>query len=183
MREIRISSGCRLFFNYRLVENRPWWIDPTFEIDTEMNENEGLLQLPLFSFLPNFLVLVPYTIREARLHIRHLRELIRSLDISDAINGTEGNSLSYLPTMMQITDPKRLRQEAEKKKSAAYHPPEYLLPGSKELRPMTEYLNMQKDPIMALNSLSLSAFNPPPGPRKMKVSDNCMKKYFLRKNI
>lgn len=112
---------------------------------------------------------MPYTIREARLHIRHLRELCRSLDISDAINGTDGNSLSYLPTMMQITDPKRLRQEAEKKKSAAYHPPEYLLPGSKEQRPMTAYFDVQKDTMVALNSLSLSAFNPPPGPRKMKV--------------
>lgn len=112
---------------------------------------------------------MPYTIREARLHIRHLRELIRSLDITDAINGTDGNSLTYLPTLMQLTDPKRLRQEAEKRKSAQYTPPEYLLPGSKELRPMSAFFDVQKDPIVALNSLSLSPFNPPPGPRKMKV--------------
>uniref|UniRef100_A0A914DXN8 Clustered mitochondria protein homolog n=1 Tax=Acrobeloides nanus TaxID=290746 RepID=A0A914DXN8_9BILA len=136
------------------------------------------LPLDLFTEIrniPNFhsgdvlqVVEMPYTIREARLHIRHLRELLRSLDTSDAINGTDGNSLSYLPTMMQLTDPKRLRQEAEKKKSAAYNPPEYLLPGSKEPRPMTAYFDVQKDPIVALRSLSLSAFNPPPGPRKMK---------------
>lgn len=119
---------------------------------------------------------MPYTIREARLHIRHLRELIRSLDVTDAVNGTDGNSLSYLPTMMQLTDPKRLRQEAEKKKSAAYNPPEYLLPGSKELRPMTDYFDVQKDQIVALNNLSLSAFNPPPGPRKMKVRTKHRKK-------
>lgn len=45
------------------------------------------------------IVLEPYTTREARIHVRHVRDLIRSLDMSDAVNGTDGASLSYLATM------------------------------------------------------------------------------------
>lgn len=38
----------------------------------------------------------PYTVREVRLHIRHVRDLLKSLDLSDAYNGIELNSLSFL---------------------------------------------------------------------------------------
>lgn len=38
----------------------------------------------------------PYTVREARLHIRHVRDLLKSLDPVDAYNGIECNSLSFL---------------------------------------------------------------------------------------
>lgn len=38
----------------------------------------------------------PYTVREARLHIRHVRDLLKSLDPIDAYNGIECNSLSFL---------------------------------------------------------------------------------------
>lgn len=37
--------------------------------------------------------------REARIHVRHVRELLRSLDMTDAISGNDGASLSYLSTM------------------------------------------------------------------------------------
>lgn len=38
----------------------------------------------------------PYTVREVRLHLRHLRDLLNSLDPTDAYNGIEGSSLSFL---------------------------------------------------------------------------------------
>lgn len=37
-----------------------------------------------------------YSVREARLHLRHVRDLLRSLDPADAYNGVNGRSLSYL---------------------------------------------------------------------------------------
>lgn len=38
----------------------------------------------------------PYTVREARIHVRHIRDLLKSLDPSDAYNGVDCNSLSFL---------------------------------------------------------------------------------------
>lgn len=40
--------------------------------------------------------LEPYTVREARIHVRHIRDLLKSLDPSDAYNGVDCNSLSFL---------------------------------------------------------------------------------------
>lgn len=37
-----------------------------------------------------------YTVRDARLHLRHVRDLLRSLDPADAYNGVNCSSLSYL---------------------------------------------------------------------------------------
>lgn len=37
-----------------------------------------------------------YSVRDARLHLRHVRDLLRSLDPTDAYNGMNGSSLSYL---------------------------------------------------------------------------------------
>lgn len=34
--------------------------------------------------------------REARIHVRHIRDLLKSLDPSDAYNGVDCNSLSFL---------------------------------------------------------------------------------------
>uniref|UniRef100_A0A8R1Y3J4 Clustered mitochondria protein homolog n=2 Tax=Onchocerca TaxID=6281 RepID=A0A8R1Y3J4_ONCVO len=103
----------------------------------------------------------PYTTREARIHVRHVRDLIRCLDMSDAVNGTDGASLSYLATMT-LGDRKK---NADKSVDCA--PPDYILPGYKE-RPLIPLLPAMKDPILALKSLAISPFNPPSGHRKLK---------------
>lgn len=38
----------------------------------------------------------PYTVREARIHLRHVRDLLKSLDPTDAYNGLENASLCFL---------------------------------------------------------------------------------------
>ena len=43
-----------------------------------------------------FLVSEPYTVREARIHVRHIRDLLKSVDNLDAYNGMDCNSLSFL---------------------------------------------------------------------------------------
>ena len=41
----------------------------------------------------------PYTAREARLHVRHVRDLLKSVDQRDAYDGIECASLSFLSTL------------------------------------------------------------------------------------
>lgn len=41
----------------------------------------------------------PYTVREARIHVRHVRDLLKSLDPIDALNGVDCASLSFLNTV------------------------------------------------------------------------------------
>lgn len=43
----------------------------------------------------------PYTMREARIHVRHVRDLLKSLDPADAYNGVDCNSLSFLHVVAQ----------------------------------------------------------------------------------
>lgn len=38
----------------------------------------------------------PYTVREARIHVRHVRDLLKSVDSADAYGGVDCSSLSFL---------------------------------------------------------------------------------------
>lgn len=49
-----------------------------------------------FGFILFVFAAEPYTVREARIHVRHIRDLLKSLDPSDAYNGVDCNSLSFL---------------------------------------------------------------------------------------
>ena len=49
-----------------------------------------------FGFLLHVFAAEPYTVREARIHVRHIRDLLKSLDPSDSYNGVDCNSLSFL---------------------------------------------------------------------------------------
>lgn len=49
-----------------------------------------------------FLVAELYSVRDAHLHLRHVRDLLRSLDPADAHNGINGSSLSYLSYYTQM---------------------------------------------------------------------------------
>ncbi|RZF45304.1 hypothetical protein LSTR_LSTR011120 [Laodelphax striatellus] len=43
----------------------------------------------------------PYTMREARIHVRHVRDLLKSLDPADAYNGVDCSSLCFLNVVTQ----------------------------------------------------------------------------------
>jgi protein TIF31 len=43
----------------------------------------------------------PYTMREARIHVRHVRDLLKSMDPADAYNGIDCSSLTFLHTITQ----------------------------------------------------------------------------------
>ncbi|XP_022255946.1 clustered mitochondria protein homolog [Limulus polyphemus] len=107
----------------------------------------------------------PYTMREARIHVRHVRDLLKSLDPADAYNGVDCSSLSFLNVVTQgdILEKKKSRPD-----SVDCTPPDYIMPGSKErpLVPHQPQAKEQKGP-QALKVLTTSGWNPPPGIRKL----------------
>ncbi|KAM4709460.1 clustered mitochondria protein homolog [Discoglossus pictus] len=121
----------------------------------------------------------PYTIREARIHMRHFRDLLKSLDLTDAYNGADCSSLSYLSNIAEGDFGDSLYHEnngKKKKRSSSDQgleaidcsPPEYILPGSTErpLQPL-QPLSLDNKPPQCLKALMMSGWNPPPGNRKM----------------
>lgn len=108
----------------------------------------------------------PYTMREARIHVRHVRDLLKSMDPADAYNGVECNSLTFLHT---ITQGDLLEKKKSRPDSVDCTPPEYIMPGVKEapLIPLQPGVNKNSKGPQALKVLTTSAWNPPPGPRKL----------------
>ncbi|CAL8361377.1 unnamed protein product [Merluccius merluccius] len=112
----------------------------------------------------------PYTVREARIHVRHIRDLLKSLDPSDAYNGVDCNSLSFLSifTDGDLGDSGKRKKKGNELEQIDCTPPEHILPGSKD-RPLVPLQPPNKDlkPMQCLKVLTMSGWNPPPGNRKM----------------
>lgn len=87
----------------------------------------------------------PYTIREARIHVRHVRDLLKSIDPADAYNGVDCSSLAFLNV---ITQGDILEKKKTKPDSVDCTPPDYIMPGSKErpLIPLQPQAKEQKAP-------------------------------------
>ncbi|CAB3380510.1 Hypothetical predicted protein [Cloeon dipterum] len=115
-----------------------------------------------------------YTMREARIHVRHVRDLLKSLDPADAYNGVDCSSLSFLNVVTQgdITDTPRSSHIREKRKirpeSVDCTPPDFIMPRCKErpILPLQPQAKEHKGP-QCIKVLTTSGWNPPPGPRKM----------------
>ncbi|CAH2229416.1 jg14873 [Pararge aegeria aegeria] len=108
----------------------------------------------------------PYTMREARIHVRHVRDLLKSIDYVDAYAGQECSSLAFLNIVTQgdILEKKKSRPE-----SVDCTPPDFIMPGSSE-RPLLALhpgLTKENKAPQCLKVLTTSGWNPPPGPRKM----------------
>jgi len=110
-----------------------------------------------------------YTVREVRIHVRHVNELIHSCDLIDLYNGNNGYSLSIVN---EITNGD-LATNTERKKGAEtngvdFNVPEYLLPNQKDvlLTPLFS-TNSKNRPLQCLKILSYSGWNPPNGSRKL----------------
>ncbi|XP_073981757.1 clustered mitochondria protein homolog isoform X2 [Rhodnius prolixus] len=108
----------------------------------------------------------PYTMREARIHVRHVRDLLKSLDPADSYNGVDCSSLSFLNIITQGDIMEKKKNRAD---SVDCTPPDYIMPNSKErppLLPLQPMAKEQKGP-QCLKVLTTSGWNPPPGFRKM----------------
>ncbi|MEE6504545.1 hypothetical protein FKM82_005231 [Ascaphus truei] len=121
----------------------------------------------------------PYTIREARIHIRHFRDLLKSLDSTDAYNGVDCNSLTFLSSISEedIGDSPCHENNGKRKKRLSSDqgleaidcsPPEFILPGcmDRPLQPLHP-MSLDNKPPQCLKALMMSGWNPPPGNRKM----------------
>ncbi|KAE9417074.1 hypothetical protein Angca_006447, partial [Angiostrongylus cantonensis] len=102
----------------------------------------------------------PYTIREARIHIRHVRDLTRQNDQAEAASAVDMSSLSFLPSI-------NLQERGDRDKPFDGLPPDYVLPGTKE-RSLTPMLTQIPRVRPALRNMGISSFNPPTGHRKLK---------------
>ncbi|XP_065079467.1 clustered mitochondria protein homolog [Ochlerotatus camptorhynchus] len=106
----------------------------------------------------------PYTMREARIHVRHVRDLLKSMDPADAYNGVDCSSLTFLHTITQgdILEKKKGRSE-----SVDCTPPEHIMPGAKDRPLLPLQPGVGKKGPQPIKVLTTSAWNPPPGPRKL----------------
>ncbi|CAF0752547.1 unnamed protein product [Adineta ricciae] len=110
-----------------------------------------------------------YTVREVRIHIKHINELIHSCDPIDAYAGTNGYSLCVVNDMTNadILSPND-RKKGTETNGTDFNVPEYLLPNQKDvlLTPLFATNNKIR-PLQCLKVLSYSGWNPPNGSRKL----------------
>uniref|UniRef100_A0A4W6F8A6 Clustered mitochondria protein homolog n=1 Tax=Lates calcarifer TaxID=8187 RepID=A0A4W6F8A6_LATCA len=132
----------------------------TLDSLTELHSIQGLHEGALIKLVED-----SYSVRDARLHLRHVCDLLRSLDPADSYNGVNGSSLSYLTF---YTRGDKGNRRASEKEYVDCSPPEYILPGCKD-RPLTPLQPIRDDwkPLQCLRVLTMSSWNPPPGNRKM----------------
>lgn len=107
----------------------------------------------------------PYTVREARIHVRHVRDLLKSLDMSDAYNGVDCSSLSFMNVIAQndLFDQKSKSSKSSVGRSEQPDclPPDYAIPFESTLN------NNNNNPASANlngNSGTRSNGSPPPSP-------------------
>lgn len=95
------------------------------------------------------LVEEPYTVREVRVHVRHVNDLIHSIDPIDNFNGTNCNSLSYVNDVTN-GDISKAKAESVQQKSEDkdYLPPDYILPNAKDVPIMPLHLNGSKTDVI-----------------------------------
>ncbi|XP_032432290.1 clustered mitochondria protein homolog isoform X2 [Xiphophorus hellerii] len=119
---------------------------------TELGSIQGIQEGALIRVVED-----SYSVRDVRVHLRHVRNLLRSLDLA-------GRSLSYL-SLFTRAHPGSDNME---KDSVSRSPPFYILPGCKERRliPLQPIRDDWK-PLQCLRVLNISSWNPPPGNRKL----------------
>jgi protein TIF31 len=76
----------------------------TLDNFAELKNIDGLKEASIIKVVEDL-----YTMREARIHVRHVRDLLKSLDPADSYHGVDCSSLSFLNIVTQgdITDTPR----------------------------------------------------------------------------
>lgn len=112
----------------------------TLDNFAELKNIEGLKEGSIIKVVEE-----PYTMREARIHVRHVRDLLKSVDPSDAYNGVECSSLSFLNV---ITNGDILEKKKTRADSVDCTPPDYIIPSCKDrpLLPLQPQAKEQKCP-------------------------------------
>jgi hypothetical protein len=125
----------------------------------------------------------PYTLRDSKVHVRRVRELLSSTlsgNLVGLVYGI-GQSPSFLSTIMQADPEERLAScsvsKTEKDSGINAIPPDYILPPKDDQDasaatgpPLMPLLLSQQEPklIHCIRDITYSSWNPPPNSRKMK---------------
>ncbi|CAF3393139.1 unnamed protein product [Rotaria socialis] len=131
---------------------------------TELKNIENLKEGTLLKVIEE-----QYTVREVRIHVRHINELIHSCDLIDLYNGNNGYSLCMVNDItngdiVSNTD----RKKAAETNGFDFTVPEYLLPSQKDILVTPLFTTNNKSrPLLCLKVLSYSGWNPPNGSRKL----------------
>jgi len=110
-----------------------------------------------------------YTVREVRIHVKHLNELIHACDPVDLYNGTNGYSLCLVNDIANgdVSTTFDRRKGAEQN-GLEFNVPDYLLPNQKDVQLSPLFATTSKTrPLQCLKVLSYSGWNPPNGSRKL----------------
>ncbi|CAF2760309.1 unnamed protein product [Rotaria sp. Silwood2] len=113
-----------------------------------------------------------YTVREVRIHIRHINELIHACDLNDLYNGTNNYSLC-LVNDINNSETSSSASNTDRRKGAETNAndsivPEYLLPNQKDILLTPLFTTNNKiNRLQSLKILSYSGWNPPNGSRKL----------------
>ncbi|XP_070572300.1 clustered mitochondria protein homolog [Ptychodera flava] len=131
---------------------------------TELRNIEGLTDGSVIKVVEE-----PYTVREARIHVRHVRDLLKSQDPMDAYNGTDLQSLSFLSAVIISGNENQGRnKKTGERDSVDCTPPDNIMPdsGERPLLPLNPLVKEPKPPS-CVQIFTTSGWNPPPGNRKM----------------
>ncbi|XP_065214882.1 clustered mitochondria protein homolog isoform X2 [Planococcus citri] len=168
--EIQVSSMELVQEIHQLLMNREDTCHRTcFSLQLDGNTLDNFAELKSIEGLKEGSVIKvveePYTMREARIHVRHVRDVLKSLDPADAYNGVDCSSLAFLNAITQgdVLEKKKSRVE-----SVDCTPPSHIMPNNRE-RPLLPLHPLGKDykGPQCIKVLTTSGWNPPPGFRKM----------------
>lgn len=113
----------------------------------------------------------PYTQRKARIHLRHIRDMSNSLSQADVFSGQDLASPSFFNV---LTGGDISAGAADASRSVQLDvdctPPGFIMPTAKDT-PLAGYLletDEQHKKFLAFKSMTMSGWNPPPGPRKLQ---------------
>ncbi|GAA51046.1 protein TIF31 [Clonorchis sinensis] len=112
-----------------------------------------------------------YSVREAKNHVRHVHDLLYSVEPCDAYAGREQMSLTFVNTITGDLDRKSVQSRIDSRME--FTPPEHILPGfcnngphDLPLCPLHP-LEHEGKPIRCVRQLNYSNWNPPPPPRRL----------------
>lgn len=112
-----------------------------------------------------------YSIREAKNHVRHIHDLLRSIEPHDAYSGREQMSLSFVNFISGDLERKPVQTRGDSK--IEFAPPEYILPSNNAtsssgppLLPLHP-LDREGKSIKCVRQLNYSNWNPPPPSRRL----------------
>ncbi|TNN07555.1 Protein clueless isoform 1 [Schistosoma japonicum] len=112
-----------------------------------------------------------YSVREAKNHVRHIHDLLHSIEPYDAYAGREQMSLSFVNTLTGDLAIERKHFPTRLDIRTDFIPPKYVIPGysTNSSPPILPLHPLDRDgkPVKCVRQLNYSNWNPPPPARRL----------------